>query len=208
MIKSEYQRIKNLLIQLGAGLSELLFPPRSLCPVCFRKESLHRGLCQDCLRQIALINPPVCERCGRLLRGAQVSSKSCDQCRNTPYYFSRARAVALYDGPLREILAEVKYRYRPDLGLALGELLVEWVKGRPEYRQIDCIIPVPLHHDKLMRRGYNQAELLARPLARYLGIRLENDLLLREKLTESQNALDKSARLSNIRGGIPGQGCQ
>jgi ComF family protein len=200
MIRSKCQEIKEVVTQLGIGLAEILFPPRRLCPVCSQRESFHQGLCGYCIQQLALITPPLCERCGRLLRGSQTSAKQCDQCRGAQYYFSRARAVAVYDGPLREILAELKYRYRPDLGLALGELLVEWVKGHPEYNRFDLLIPIPLHHEKLARRGYNQAELLAKPLERYMGIRLENDLLLRTKSTSSQNALDKAARISNIQG--------
>lgn len=108
--------------------------------------------------------------------------------------------MALYDGPMREYLAELKYRYRPDLGLALGELLVEWIKGHMAFGPFDLIVPIPLHHEKLKRRGYNQAELLAKPLSKYLGIKLETDIISRQKLTESQNALDKASRHSNIQG--------
>lgn len=57
MIRLKGKEIKNALVQLGLGISELLFPQHHLCPVCFRKESLHRGLCKDCIQRITLITP-------------------------------------------------------------------------------------------------------------------------------------------------------
>ena len=107
--------------------------------------------------------------------------------------------MGLYEGALREYLAELKYRYRPDLGQALGKLLVAWVKLHPDFAKGNLVIPVPIHHSKLALRGYNQAELIAKPLADYLGIRLQTEIISREKVTTSQSALNKEARFDNIR---------
>ncbi len=137
----------------------------------------------------------------------------CTQCIQTRYYFSQARSVALYEGALREYLSELKYRYRPELGLALGELLVEWAKLHREYfKKINIIIPIPIHSQKMAVRGYNQAELLANPLQRYLGIYIKSAIIIRDKITESQNSLHKEERFYNISGafrlldtrGLPG----
>ncbi|TCL64807.1 ComF family protein [Hydrogenispora ethanolica] len=198
MIKKE---AKKWYQSLGSGIAELIFPPRQLCPVCHQEESIQRGLGRRCLQRIALIVPPICERCGRPLRLAVAHARQCSQCERNQYYFSQARSVALYEGALREYLAELKYRYRPDLGPALGELLVEWAKLHSEFvRKIDRIVSIPIHSQKMMLRGYNQAELLANPLRNYLGIRSTYSIMMREKLTESQNALDKEERFANISG--------
>ena len=194
-------RISNKRIwqQLGRGLMELAFPGKSLCPVCQQELSYQGGLGKNCLARIVLIEPPLCQRCGRPQRLEAVAADSCVQCSNTRFYFITARAVGLYEGALREYLAELKYRYRPDLGQALGKLLVAWVKLHPDFAKADLVIPVPIHHSKLTLRGYNQAELIAKPLADYLGVRLPTEIISREKVTTSQSALNKEARFDNIR---------
>jgi ComF family protein len=189
---------RKLLQQIGRGMVELLFPPQPQCPACQQEESYHQGLGKNCLRKIALIVPPICSKCGRPKRLVTATQKFCPQCSETQYYFSEARAVGVYEGALREYLTELKYRFRPDLGEALGMLLVEWVKNHREFQKINIIIPIPIHWQKLTVRGYNQAELLAKPLQKYLGIPIINDIIIRDKITQTQNALNKEERFLNI----------
>jgi competence protein ComFC len=184
--------------QIGEGMVELLFPPQPQCPVCQQEDSFRNGLGKNCIRKVACILPPICLKCGRPQRLAAATMDRCQQCNETRYYFSEARAVGVYEGALREYLTELKYRYRPDLGKALGMLLVEWVKGHREFQKFDLIIPIPIHWQKLMVRGYNQAELLANPLQRYLNISIKCDIIIREKVTLSQNALHKEERFNNV----------
>lgn len=193
-------KMKWLHQQIWDGLSELIFPAPGFCPVCQQEKSDRQEIGRNCLQKIALVIPPICARCGRPQRLEVNSAPLCRQCRETRYYFSKARAVAVYEGSLREILSELKYRYRPELGEALGKLLVEWVKLHPKFPDFKLIIPIPINDRKLEQRGYNQAELLAKPLQKYLGIPLANDIIMREKITESQNALCKEERFQNMQG--------
>lgn len=193
-LKMEFSVIR----QIGQGFKELFFPDRDLCPVCRREPSEWGGLGTQCFSRISLINEPICQKCGRPLRLKSAAAQLCEQCSTSRYYFSQARAVALYEGALREDLADLKYRYRPELGWALGLLLVEWVKLHRDFQTFDFIIPIPIHSRKLALRGYNQAELLANPLQRYLGIALKNDIIIRDKFTESQSGLDRTRRFANI----------
>lgn len=62
------------------------------------------------------------------------------------------------------------------------------------------LIPVPLHRTRLRERGYNQALVLARPLAQALGIPLRHDLLERTKATPPQTGLNAKARRRNLGG--------
>lgn len=186
--------------QVGAGLVELLFPARKVCPVCQQEESYRNGLGKKCFRKISLVYPPICAKCGRPKRLEAIKQELCKECAETGYYFSKARAVGLYEGILREILADLKYRYRPDLGNALGMLLVEWIKLHHDFQKFDLLIPVPIHYRKLAARGYNQVDLLAGPLEKYLGIPLKKEMLVREKITESQNELNREERFLNIDG--------
>ncbi len=194
----DYIGIKKWFCQVGFGLIELIYPAAKECPICRQEPSYRQGIGKNCFQKISLITPPICQKCGRPLRLKVEDEDTCGQCKGNRYYFSKARAVGLYEGALREYLSELKYRYRPELGEALGELMVEWIKINPEYQKIDLIIPVPIHRQKLELRGYNQAELLANPIQRHFGIKLKNDIIVRDKLTESQNSLSKENRFSNI----------
>jgi ComF family protein len=196
----EKGKIQKYFLEIKDGLIELLFPAKQLCPVCRQEESFRGSLGRNCLKRIVIIKEPVCEKCGRPERLEAKNLRICKQCAANSYYFTKARAVALYEGALREMLAELKYRYRPDLGEALGLLMVEWVKLHHEFQNFNIIIPVPINQQKLNLRGYNQAQLLASPLQKYLGINLNDDIIVREKITESQNKLDKEQRFVNIKG--------
>lgn len=196
----EKEKMGKFLDQIKDGLTEVLFPAKKVCPVCHQEESIRGSIGPNCLNRIIIIKEPICEKCGRPERLEAMSHRICKQCSETNFYFTKARAVALYEGALREMLAEFKYRYRPDLGEALGLLMVEWVKLHREFQDFDIIIPIPINQQKLNLRGYNQAQLLASPLQRYLGINLKDDIIIREKITESQNKLDKEQRFVNIKG--------
>jgi competence protein ComFC len=190
---------KNWLDFLGSGLGELFFAPPAVCPACLQERSLRQGLGRNCLDRVMLIMPPVCVKCGRPLRLKMANRQICRQCATTEFYFSEARAVAVYAGALREYLAELKYSYRPELGLALGELLVEWIKANRDFQSNDLLLPIPIHRERMARRGYNQTELLAKPLERYLGVKISVSVLEREKDTANQNALNKSERFANVK---------
>lgn len=196
----DYVEMKKWFSRLGSGFIELVYPGLRECPVCRQEPAYRQGIGANCLRKKGWITPPICRKCGRPLRLNAEDQSICSQCNEKRYFFSKARAVGLYEGALREYLSELKYRYRPELGEALGKLMVEWVKLDPEYQKADLIIPIPIHRLKLELRGYNQAEILANPLQKHLGIKLKNDIIIRDKLTESQNSLSKENRFSNIAG--------
>lgn len=79
------------------GILDLLFP--SACQVCTRLGVL--PLCDSCRTSFQLIRPPVCQKCGRPLRGPQDLICTCVTCRHRRWYFRAARAVGIYDGQLR-----------------------------------------------------------------------------------------------------------
>lgn len=106
-------------------------------------------------------------------------------------------AAFAYGGAVRTAVHKLKYERRPDLAGSLGELLSEAVAD-----QIDCcdvVIPVPLHPLRLSTRGYNQAALLAAPLARALGAPLSVRVLARRTFIAAQARLNREARDTNVR---------
>ena len=102
-----------------------------------------------------------------------------------------------YGGAIATAIGRLKYEDRPDLALRLARAM------QPATRRlagaIDLVVPVPLHAQRLAERGYNQAALLATPLARELSVRLAARALVRVRDTRKQVSLERDARLINLR---------
>ena len=74
---------------------------------------------------------------------------------------------------------------------------MRWGKTISEM-EADCLVPVPLHPTRYRKRGFNQAELLARELGALSGIPVRTDILFREKKTEAQKELTPDQRIRNL----------
>jgi ComF family protein len=85
--------------------------------------------------------------------------------------FDRAHALGFYEGKLRKLIHVFKYAGVPTLARPLAQRLVTAI---PADTQVDLIVPVPMHWWRRYRRGYNQAQLLARELAGRIGVPCEN----------------------------------
>jgi ComF family protein len=123
----------------------------------------------------------------------------CGACRARAYGFHYARAAARYDGVVREALHAFKFRGRRALAAPLADLLIEVVTGRLPAGAPDLLLPVPLHPGRERERGFNQAALLARGVARAWGCPVREDVLVRTRATASQTELDAPARRANVR---------
>jgi len=92
----------------------------------------------------------------------------------------------------------VKYHGRAEVGARLGHLLAEDCPFQAGEQ--DLLLPVPLHRDRLRQRGFNQASVLAWPLARRFGLPMPQGLLRRARPTVPQVALPERERRQNVRG--------
>jgi predicted amidophosphoribosyltransferase len=118
-----------------------------------------------------------------------------------------AAAAYAFQGPLADAIRRFKYGDRPDLGRGLGRLLGQ--ACLPYAGQLDCVVPMPLHPEKLRTRGYNPAALLARGVAATLRLPMDCANLRRLRDTPPQASLAKAARAENVRGAFaarPGTG--
>ncbi len=177
------------------GLLDLLFPPA--CAVC--REAGHYPLCPRCRSAFRLIRPPVCQRCGRPLRGPPDLIFTCVPCRRRRTSFVCARAAGIYDGALREAVHALKFGGCRAMARPLGEMVAEVVASDARMRA-DVVVPVPLHRRRLRERGFNQAELLADEVARRLGLPSRPGALERVRETPAQVGLGKEDRRVNVRG--------
>lgn len=181
-----------------APLLDLVFPP--LCPVCERRLDHHGRdpLCTLCWEAFPRLRPPICARCGRPLPGLS-PGEACEVCRRAPPPFAYARAVAAYRNGMREAIHRFKFGGRVALARPLGDLLADEGGLDLPVEGIDGIVPVPLHPRRQAERGFNQAELLARRLARRWRRPLLPRLLVRARPTRPQTELDEAERRRNVR---------
>ena len=135
----------------------------------------------------------------------------CRPCRVSPPAFDRAVAYGLYRGTMRSLLHLLKYEGMEPVAGPLGALLAAQVAALPAIPAAMTVVPVPLFGGKRRRRGFNQAELLARAVARAgrqhgLALHVETGLLQRIRATESQAGLSPRARRRNVQGAfaVPG----
>jgi ComF family protein len=111
--------------------------------------------------------------------------------------------VGLYEDPLKAAIQALKYHGKRQVAGPLGRLLAATYQRqvRDGTRvQFDALLPVPLHPQRQAERGYNQATLLARRLAREVGLPLREDVLRRARQTPPQVGLDKAKRRANVAG--------
>jgi len=153
-------------------------------------------VCDGCWSQIRILVAPFCRTCGDPLASWRVISaalEQCPRCRRAPSAVDAARAAGHYEGTLRAILHAFKYDGRRRLARPLSALMIE--AGAHVLKSADWVVPVPLHPWRRARRGFNQAE----ELARHLGVPMRR-VLWRVRATAPQAALDARARRRNVEG--------
>jgi competence protein ComFC len=142
--------------------------------------------CLDCQSQTTLTSAtPVCPLCGV----PQSTGVACQNCRSAPPHYNALRAWAVYKGPVRQAIHGLKYKRNVGLGEVFGRQLMDRVVELQWH--IDGVIPVPLGIARLAQRGYNQASLLARPVA--WGLRLDYLPLTLQRVRETRSQVDLSA---------------
>lgn len=166
-----------------------LFPPH--CVGCGIEGEI---ICPDCYGTIKRVPRNTCPFCNAF------TSKNgyCPNCKKHKPAYSRFRAFAYYGGVIRDSVHHLKYQN--DIGVArvLASYLLKVVQA--EDWDFDLVVPVPLSVGKLQQRGYNQAERLARPLAKAMGKPFTADGLFRTREIASQVNLDSQSRRENVRG--------
>ena len=101
-------------------------------------------------------------------------------------------------GRIQNLMYELKYNGRYDVGLKLGISLGAALKDIDFWKEVDVILPVPLHPKKLKLRGYNQSDAIAEGMAEAMEIETDPSVLRRVKFNKSQTQKGKLERWSNV----------
>jgi ComF family protein len=152
-----------------------------------------RALVDLCGRSLA---PDSCAGCDGVVARATIFCRACAATVTRAAPTEPVVAFAEFGGAVAQAIRRLKYASRPDLARPLAELLRH--AARDASLCADLLVPVPLHPRRLAERGYNQAALLARPLALELGARFAPRALRRCRDTPRQVTLERAARRANV----------
>lgn len=187
--KAKYyiNKIKDVALQA-------VFP--KTCPMCDKALAHGENICGSCAGKIHYIREPRCKKCSKQL--GKEETEYCVDCSRSNHVYKSGIAAFLYDDMISKSIYRFKYHnrrtYAEYYGNAIsghyGETIKRW--------QADVIIPVPIHERKRIKRGYNQAELIAEVLGRCLGIENDGSYLVRVADTKPQKEMDKGERKKNL----------
>ena len=154
--------------------------------------------CADCWASLPRISPTHCRYCAASWSGDDPDFV-CGSCMTSPLPVDWTEAWGSYRGSFEKVLQAFKFKRHDFFAAPLAELLEGALRDRGDL-DFDAIVPVPMHRAKLRKRGYNQAELLARSLGKRIGIRYERALLAKTRDLGAQSKLPRSERAANVHG--------
>jgi len=178
------------------------------CHLCSRDTTVPHGLCPACEREWrALTGRPRCPGCGLLMPGADgEEAMPCGACRRRPRAFDAAIAAVDLEASARHLVHRLKYHHDFSVLSLLSDTLLQAVRDTQAPPWPQALVPMPVHPARRRRRGFNQAQLLARELGRALGIPVCDRAVRRVRDTGSLTALDAAARRRALRGAFEADG--
>ena len=123
----------------------------------------------------------------------------CPDCSRRKHLYTRGRAAFEYDSVMKESISRFKYKNRREYGDFYVQEILKSCEEAVRSWNIDLIVPIPLHKSRRRKRGFNQAELLAREVAK--GLCMEyRPLLVKAKNNQIQHSLGMEERAKNVQG--------
>ena len=188
-------------------LKKFVFPSR--CVICdtvlpFGDKLNNEYLCDKCKDKFEFIKSPTCKKCGAMISNAE--DKYCMRCKEKPYdSFEYGFGLVRYSDSIKESLHRIKYSGRKEYLDFYGKLIVKAFYKKFIEINPDCLIPVPIHKDRLKKRNFNQSLVLANNIAKELklynlDIPVNTNIIFREKATKVLNTLDNDERKLELKG--------
>ncbi len=192
------------LVSLPAKLQNALHIFERRCPVChsvFADDSAKdfsgpmRAACPVCRNSMPRRLAGHCPHCGELMVDAHSPNTPCGKCLSEPPLWTNFRFHGAFKGALRETLHRAKFSADSACLALLASILADICRDLPE---VDAIVPMPLHPDRLRVRGFNQCREIARLTARRRNVPIRDSLLLKTRNTPPQTSLSRKDRLANL----------
>jgi competence protein ComFC len=161
-------------------------------PACGGCNHLGVRWCNDCAQATIEVQPPLCPVCGNQNKNNDI----CERCQDSRPYYHCLKSYTEYKGKIREAVHRFKYGRDMALGEALSRLMINRIEKLNW--SLDVVTSVPLGLVRFKERGYNQATLLARPIALWLRKPFKGRALMRARVTRSQVGLTAVQRRENM----------
>ena len=180
------------------NILNFVYPPA--CPLCNAGVSTHGEFCADCWTAVNWIDGPKCAKCGYPFASGYEPDGDmlCPTCAAGKSELDWIRSACVYDDASKQIMLPFKHAGKIKYARAMSNARI-WALRDVDVSNIDIVMPVPLAWRRLFHRGYNQASLLARPIAHAMGVVLDYDSV-RRKYRPDMGHKTARQRAENIRG--------
>jgi ComF family protein len=195
--------MRRWLAEAGDALTSVFFPAG--CRVCdaLLVRASRVPICEECSASFTPLPEIRCAICGVGLAGLTADNGqelACPLCREKTYGFDRARSYALYEGALTRAILLLKFEQIEPMGDWFAGMLEGVFRQEAELLQADVVVPVPLHREREKERGYNQAAVIAKALAKRLKLPYQAALLVRTRPRPDKHILNEEERWESVRG--------
>ena len=176
-------------------LIDFVFPPS--CPLCNARVETHGELCADCWTAFNWIDGPKCVHCGFPFASSFDLSQDmmCPTCAAGKCELDLIRSACVYDDASRAAMLPYKHAGRIQYARFMSRAMI-WALRDTDIKP-DIVMPVPLARRRLFQRGYNQATLLAQPIARAFGVKMDLGSVTR-KYRENMGHKTSAQRAQNV----------
>ena len=188
-------KFKNILIKTKDVLLEMLFPSKLKCIFCGRDiiSFDNQPYCDRCAKEDYFNIGNRCCYCDMAIHAGNIV---CDFCQKKHKYFDKAYCPLKYKDGVKNAILKFKSDNARYLAPTFASLIAQRIQS--DNVQIDVIIPVPVHAKTKRARGYNQAEILAKEIAKILNVPMQTGVITKDKVTLDQKTLSYHERLKNV----------
>ncbi len=184
-------RLTNLSTKIYNICQNKIYIPVA-CVLCDKYNSNYQTICDNCYSLLTPLNNG-CSQCRKPL--TSISQKLCPNCQQNPPAFAKVYTAFQYEEPLKMLIHNFKYHRNLYLTSFLTELML---KAPVQPAELGLIIPAPLSKKSMQTRGYNQAAILAKAIAKKLKVPYEDNYLQKIINTPNQVAISGVQRRNNL----------
>ncbi len=179
-------------------IARLLFPMDVTCISCKKDKPLSdHHLCDLCADELVALSGRVCQCCGHAIDLYRAGS-ICKSCITATYAFDTVRSCFEYSGVLRQMIHHMKYGDQTYYARYFSTYMVTLFRSLNW--EVDGVLSVPAHQDKMWARGYNAADLITQFFCQQTGLENYSKLLVKTRATLPQATLTGQERRINLKG--------
>jgi len=162
----------------------LLFPNHcTFCGVLLERSAC---ICDNCLKEVGIIDKAVCKRCGAPVKH-EFEVHVCSQCEGIAFGFRMNESLGVYTGTLQELIHQYKFGKRRSLYSLFSDLIIRY---KNQYiLDHEILLPMPLTRTRFSERGFNQSYLIAREVSCKLQVIFYGDIIRREGDSRPQSSI-------------------